>query len=384
MNCYKLGLIAACAWALVGCNTSKAVDVPAKLVSIKPVLEINKLWSESLGGGAEYLRLGLQPAVSQGVLYAAGYKGEVIALRSDNGRRVWQVNTKLLLSSGPAVGEGMVIVGGTDGGLLAFAADTGEQRWRSQLSSEPLSRALIAKGVVVVRTVDGRLLGLNALDGSVRWTYEGTVPKLSLRGTAPPVLAASANAVLEGFDDGKLVALDIANGDLLWAATIDTPSGRTELDMLADIDAAPAVEGKDVFVVGYHGKVAMLDLDNGQVWWSKEASSYRGFVLGDKALYLANASGEVTALRRTDGNSQWQQSALLHRALTAPVELNDSLVVGDFEGYLHWLDKQDGSLQARASTDGERITNAPVVAEGRIYVQTDGGKVMAFATKPRG
>ncbi|MGD9841799.1 MAG: outer membrane protein assembly factor BamB [Steroidobacteraceae bacterium] len=384
MNWYKLALITTSLWVLAGCDNSKAVDVPAELVDIKPVLQIKRLWSSSLGGGANRLRLGLQPSVANGVLYAADYKGEVLALTAATGKRVWLNKTKLALSAGPVVGEDLVVVGSVDGELLALSLTTGQERWRHQMASEMLSKALVANGTVVVRTVDGRLQGLNSSDGSVRWTYEGVVPKLSLRGTAPPVLAEAANAVVAGFDDGKLVAVDIQTGDILWSVAIDTPSGRTELARLADIDAAAAVSNKDVFVAGYQGKVAMLDLDNGQTWWSKDASSYRGFGLDDSVLYLSKASGEITALRRTDGNEQWQQSALLHRGLTAPVVLENSLVVGDYEGYLHWLSKVDGSIQARAKTDGERITNAPIVAEGRIFVQTDGGKLVAFQTKPKG
>ena len=380
----KFGWLALCLSVLTACSSTKAVDTPAKLVKINPELEVNRLWSESLGGGAENFRLGLQPAVNAGVVYAAGYKGSVVALNAENGSRVWQAKTGQALSSGPSVGEGLVVVGGTDGLLLALSIEDGQVRWRYQLSSEPLSKVLVTQQVVIVRTVDGRLLGLNAADGTVRWSYEGSVPKLSLRGTARPVLAEAVGAVIEGFDDGKLVALDVKTGDLLWSVTVDSPSGRTELDRLADIDAAAAVLDRDVFVAGYNGKVAMLDVSNGQTWWEKAASSYRGFGVDSQTLYLSTAKGEVTALRRNDGFQQWQQSALLYRALTAPVELNDSLVVGDFEGYLHWLNKADGSLQARVSTDGERITNAPVVAEGRVYVQTDGGKLIAFEAKPKG
>jgi len=380
----KFGWLALCLSVLAACSSTKAVDTPAKLVKINPELEVNRLWSESLGGGAENFRLGLQPAINAGVVYAAGYKGSVVALNAENGSRVWQAKTGQVLSSGPAVGEGLVVVGGTDGLLLALSIEDGQVRWRYQLSSEPLSKVLVTQQVVIVRTVDGRLQALNAADGTVRWSYEGSVPKLSLRGTARPVLAEAVGAVIEGFDDGKLVALDVKTGDLLWSVTVDSPSGRTELDRLADIDASAAVLDRDVFVAGYNGKVAMLDVSNGQTWWEKAASSYRGFGVDSQTLYLSTAKGEVTALRRNDGFQQWQQSALLFRALTAPVELNDSLVVGDFEGYLHWLNKTDGSLQARVSTDGERITNAPVVAEGRVYVQTDGGKLIAFEAKTKG
>jgi outer membrane protein assembly factor BamB len=57
--------------------------------------------------------------------------------------------------------------------------------------------------------------------------------------------------------------------------------------------------------------------------------------------------------------------------------------VGDFEGYLHWLDKSTGVIVARQKTDGVRITNAPISSEQGIYVQTDSGKLLAFRSASR-
>ena len=381
MNTRRLaGLMMAVALALTACN-SKSVDPPAELVDIKPTLKIKKLWSEGLGGGAENLRLGLQPMVLNGVVYAAAHDGEVVALSEDKGKRLWRVKTKLQLSAGPAVADGLLVVGSVNGKLVALDAATGEQRWQQQLSSEILSKAAIGNGVVVVHTVDSRLQALNASDGSLRWNSEEAAPKLSLRGTATPIIASSL--VLCGFDNGRLAALDVSTGDQQWNVAIDTPSGRTELDKLADIDSPVTVSGRDVFVAGYQGKVAMLDMDNGQVWWSKDASSYRGFGLDDDTLFLTRANGMVSALRRNDGNTTWDQDVLHQRVLTAAIPSGDSVVVGDYEGYVHWLSKADGSVQARAKTDGERITNAPVVADGRVFVQTDGGKLIAFEATPK-
>jgi outer membrane protein assembly factor BamB len=368
--------------ALSACDSGKAVDPPAKLVDIKPTLEVKKLWSDSLGGKAVSLRLGLQPSIVGGVVYVASHKGEVTALTAAQGKVVWRINTKLELAAGPAAADGLVVVGSSNGEVLALEAATGKQRWRHQLSGEMLSKALIAQNVVVARTVDGRLHALNASDGSVKWVVEEPVPKLTLRGTAMPILANQS--VIEGFDNGRLLAVELSSGDTLWSATINSPVGRTELDRLADVDAPAAFTGKDVFVAGFQGRVAMLDADNGQVWWSKDASSYRGFGLDDSMLYLTRANGLIAALRRTDGSQQWEQAALRQRGLTAPAVIGNSLVVGDYEGYVHWLSRVDGSVQARAKTDGDRITNTPVVADGRVFVQTDGGKLIAFETKPKG
>ena len=58
-------------------------------------------------------------------------------------------------------------------------------------------------------------------------------------------------------------------------------------------------------------------------------------------------------------------------------------MVGDFEGYLHWLDKATGEIVARQKTDGERITNAAVTTDAGVFVQTDSGKLLAFKSQPK-
>ncbi len=382
MSRSRLALMAMLGLVLSACDNSKAVDPPAELVEIEPVLQVKQLWSDSLGGKSDHLRLGLQPSVVNNVVYAAGFNGEGLALNADTGRPLWRIRPRMELSAGPAAADGLVVVGSANGELVALEADSGKQRWRQQLSGEMLSKALIGHGLVIARTVDGRLQAVNAADGTVRWSIEEPIPRLTLRGTAAPILAGEA--VIAGFDNGKLVAVDAGTGDLLWNVTVSAPAGRTELDRLADVDAPAAASGKDVFVAGFNGRVAMLDLDNGQIWWARDASSYRGFGLDDSIMYLTQSNGVIAALRRTDGNQQWETQALRQRVLTAPAIMGESLVVGDFEGYLHWLSKTDGKLQARAKTDGERITNVPLVVDGRLYVQTDGGRLIAFEATPRG
>lgn len=370
------------ALAVAACDNSKDVDPPAELVDFAPKLRIQKLWSESLGGKSDRLRLALQPTVSEGVVYAASHNGEVMALTADSGKRLWRAKTKLPLSAGPGVGEGLVVVGANDGWLVALDAQTGKERWRQLTTGEVLARPLIARGSVIVRTVDGRLHALNAADAKTRWTVEEAMPRLSLRGTAPPLLAD--NVVVAGFDNGRLIGVDVNTGDTLWNVSVDTPSGRTELDRLIDIDAAAHIAGKDIYVVGFQGRLAMLELDTGQIWWAKDASSYRGFGMDENELYITDANSVISALRRVDGSPQWEQNALRRRGLTAPALDNEALVVGDFEGYVHWLNKENGEVLARAKTDGERITNAPISGDGRVFVQTDGGKLIAFQTRPTG
>lgn len=367
---------------LAACGDSKDVDPPAELVDIDAQLKVQRAWSYSFGGKADRLRLALRVAVVDGVAYAAGYDGEAVALSADTGRKLWSVKTKLPLSAGPGVGAGVVVMGASDGNLLALDAQTGVERWRKRMSSEVLAAPVVTGDIVIVRTVDGRLTALSAADAEQRWVVEQNVPRLSLRGTAPPYV--SGDLVIAGFDNGRVVAVELATGDTIWDTVVGAPSGKNELERLVDIDAPVRVVGDDVFVTGFQSRVAMLARNSGQIWWARDFSSYRGFNLADDEMIASSSEGLVVAMRRSDGGVVWEQPALRQRALTAPAIDGDVLVVGDFEGYLHWLNRRDGQLMARAKADGERITNPPIAADGRVYVQTDGGKVLAFKVAPKG
>ena len=362
--------------ALTGCGDDKEIDPPAELVKITAKRDVHRMWSASLGRRFGTVASRLRPTVIDGVVYTASHDGEVVAMSADKGQRSWSAKTKLPLSAGPEVGAGLVVVGSSDGDIIALDASNGAQRWKQQIASELLARPLIVNDLVIIRTVDGHIEALSATDGSTRWAVDEQVPRLTLRGTAPPVLAG--DRIIAGFDNGKVLAIDPRNGDVLWDAIINAPRGRTELERLADIDAPPRVSGDDVFVVGFQGRVAMLALDSGQIWWARDASSYRGFTMDDENLYLTNADSVVVAMRRSDGAVQWEQAAMKRRSLTAPALDGDALVVGDFEGYLHWLDKATGEIVAREKTDGERITNAAVTSDAGVFVQTDSGKLLAF------
>ena len=247
-----------------------------------------------------------------------------------------------------------------------------------ELGGEVLSAPAVAAEAVVVRTVDGRLHALALADGRPLWREEQAVPRLTLRGAAAPVIVG--NAAVCGFDNGRTIAVDVRSGELLWESLVAPARGRTELERLVDIDSAVKVSGADVFVAGFQGRVAMLALDNGQSWWSREISSHRGLDIDDDRVYVSTSDGDVVALRRRTGVEEWRQDALRRRGLSGPAAIDGLVVVGDSEGYLHWLDAVNGAFVARSKAGG-RVTNAPQVAGELLVVQDDDGRVSAF--RPR-
>jgi len=202
---------------------------------------------------------------------------------------------------------------------------------------------------------------------------------LSLRGTSAPV--NFSNAVLCGFDDGKVSAYDVSNGPLLWETMLTPAGGRTEIEKIMDIDAPMVILGNELYVGSYQGALGAMALESGDIIWVTEASVYAGIAVDDNAVFVSEADGTVMALSRFTGREIWKKENLLYRNPTAPVIMDDSIVIGDLEGYLHWLDKTSGEIQERINIGKSKISNAPLVLNNSIYVLTDSGDLVSVEKK---
>jgi outer membrane protein assembly factor BamB len=376
----RVAAVVALAVALVACAGRKEKgEPPAKLVEFEPTLTIDKIWSHKVGGKSERLRLGLRPATDGARIFAGAYDGQIASFDAATGDKVWSVKTNLPLTAGPGFGDGLLAFGTADGDLLAIDAATGEERWRQAIGSEVLAAPAIGTGVVVVRTVDGRLRGFSAANGSMVWTAEQNLPTLTLRGnTAPRV---SGPLVVSGFNNGRVAAYEVADGDPAWEVAIANPTGRSELERLVDVSAGLQIVGNDVYVVGYHGRAVGIDLETGVVLWQQELSSYAGLGADINNVYVTSDFDAVVALERQSGTQLWRQEALRLRDVTAPTRYANTVVVGDYEGYLHWLSPDNGEFLARERAAGQRISGAPLVVGENVYVQGDDGTIAAFTVR---
>jgi len=366
-----------------GCSKDKDVEPPAKLVKFPAKLPVKELWGDKVGGGKKQvkLRLGLGPAVDNNLVFAASDKGELVAANLENGHQVWVKKFKRMqFSAGPAAGLGLVVVGSTKGWVIAVEGASGKELWRTRVNSELLSAPAISAKVVVIRSVDGRLHGFDAGNGKELWSVEQQVPRLSLRGTAIPVIAK--DIVVCGFDNGKVMAVSLNTGDTVWDSALATPHGRTELDRLVDVDSSVSIVGENVFATGYQGRTAMLALDSGQIWWAHDMSSYRGLAVDDENLFVTQSDGIVVALRQRDGSEIWRNDKLKRRGLSAPAVTSTAIAVADYQGYLHWLDKSTGVLVARERVAKFRVSSPLVAVQDTVLVLTDSGKLAAYRATP--
>jgi len=349
---------------------------PNKLVDFRQTIKVKRLWSASVGGKSDFLRVALRPTGDGNRIYAAGHDGVVSAFDPVSGKQIWRTKLRTDLTVGPGVGEGRVVVVSKDGFAITLDAATGDLQWRVDVQGESLARPIVSGETVLLQTIDNRMRALSIYDGRSLWSLEQSTPSLTMRGSADPVVVG--NTVIGGFDNGRLVAANVETGDVVWEAMLSPPKGRSDLDRLSDIDGPIAVVGPDVYASGYQGRLAAVASESGQILWGRDVSSYVGVSADWNSVYTVRDGGEIVALSRREGNELWRNDDLLRREPTLPVAFHTTVAVGDFEGYVHFFSNLSGEPVARVKLGGAAITNAPVVLADRLYVQSDAGKLAAF------
>ncbi len=373
--------------ALGGCTTIKGwfggnkvkQNEPAELTDFTASAQVSKLWSAQAGKGEKRLGVRQRPAVADGRVYAAAVEGGVRAFDLRSGKPVWHYESELLLGGGPGAGEGLVVIGGMEGDVIALDAATGAEKWKAKVSNEVIAAPAIGNGLVVVRSNDGRVTAFDAASGERRWFFTKELPVLTVRGNGTPTLGPGY--VFVGNDDGTVTAISMTEGSELWTQTVGQAEGRSELERMADVDGSPVLDGTTLYATSYKKETLAIDAPSGRPLWTKDNGGVGGLGLSPDRVVLADPGGTVWALDRATGAAMWQQAGLVRRNLSAPAVQGDYAVVGDFDGYVHWLKLSDGTFAARSRVGGDPVLAQPVVSDGILIVQNTEGELTAFEVK---
>ncbi len=384
---------------LAGCHSFKKENVqpPTTLAKdFKPTVQVTRVWRSSIGDGAGDSGVRLRPAVVDGVLYADSTDGKLAALDASTGKTIWSKSSRThgwfgwgdakrkdaLYAGGPAVAGDLLAVGTLDGHVYGVNAKDGSPRWEAELKSEVLATPVIVGDLVVVRTSDGRIYGLDSSSGSRRWVYDqGNVPLLSLRGNGPMLTASGV--LFFGSDDGKLVALRLDNGSKLWEQKLSGGEGRTEIDRLDDVDGAILLDGTTLYAAAYHGKLMAVDGPSGRPLWSHPFSTFDSLAVSGNAIFGVDDQSQVWAFDKSGGADMWKNAALKYRWVTGPAVQGNYVVVGDLDGYVHWLQTGDGALAARERLSRKAIRAQPLVVGDVVYVEDVEGRIGAYRLTAR-
>jgi len=365
---------------LISCTSSPSpILPPVALGALTNQVNVNLLWTQRFGDGVADNYLKFQPVAYRDSIIYLDYEGRLTSVKKISGLENWYTEFNLPVSSQMLIYQNKVIFGTSQGELVMAHLNDGKIIWQVQLSSEILSTAAVSDGVLVVNTVDGFLYGLDVTTGNQRWLYNRTVPVLTLRGSSSPVI--NNGIVLNGFANGKLIALTLQSGQVIWDTTIALPSGSTEIERIIDINIIPVVKDDLVYIATYQGRLAAVELSTGKIVWSRELSVYNDIKVDAFRVYVTANDSQIWALDRNNGATLWKQNALLRRNISGPALFKDQLVVGDFNGYLHWLSRKDGKLLSRVKI-GEQVTTNNSADDVDDYFDTHISKVANILSIP--
>lgn len=374
---YALPLACAMTALLAACSATKDERrVPTPLVDIKPVLNIEQAWKASVGKAGRYL---FTPVAFGDMVFAAGANGTVAKIDAKTGLDVWRTKLKDDLSAGVGSDGNLTAVGGLKGSVYALGPD-GKELWTAVAPGEIVSPPLVGNDLVIVRTIDGKVVAFNAQTGEQKWVFQVRAVPLNLRVAAGMTFAGN-QAVLAGFPGGTFAAINLQTGDAYWQTPVSFPKGVTEVERINDVTGAPSLVGAQTCAVTFQGRIGCFDANSGRSVWEKAFSSDSGLAADDQTVAAGDDWSVVNAFRAADGVPLWKSDKLKNRQVSVPYILGRTVVVGDFEGYVHFLETSKGELVGRAKTDGSGISAAPVLAGDTLVVQTKDGGLFGF--RPR-
>jgi outer membrane protein assembly factor BamB len=362
---------------MTACSSTKDERrVPTPLTEFKPVLNVQQVWKASVGKAGRYL---FSPVAVGNFVYAAGANGSVAKIDAQTGKDVWRIKIGSDLSAGVGSDGTLTAVGALKGQVYVLD-ESGKQLWKNTAPGEIISPPLVGNGFVVVRTVDGQITAFNAQTGEQKWVYRNRAVPLNLRVSAGMTFAGG-QAVLAGFPGGTFAAINVQTGDTFWETPVSYPKGVTEVERINDVTGPPTLVDAQTCAVTFQGQVGCFDANSGRPLWEKAFSSTSGIAQDESTVVGADDWSVVNAFDATSGKQLWTNDKLKNRELSVPFLLGHAAVMGDYQGFVHFLSRDDGTLVARMPTDGTAITAAPVVAGETLVVQTHDGDIYGF--RPR-
>lgn len=371
----RLGAVVAAAFVaasmMVGCSSSTRPK-PTPLQPLEAKIAGRQVWQARV----EAPRFPLRVAVAGGAFHVAGGDGSVMALRAEDGQELWRVAVGTPLSAGVGSDGRFAGVVTRDNELVVI--ERGAVRWRKALPARVVTPPLVAGERVFVMSVDRVVHAFDALDGRRLWMLQRPGEALTL--AQPGVLAAFRNTLLVG-QGPRLLGVDPLRGLVQWDVAIASPRGTNEVERLADLVGPLQRSGDRVCARSFQAGVGCADAARGVALWSRNVGGI-GPVGGDaERVFGADASGRLTAWRASGGDVLWSSEVLLHRGLGGALGVGSSVVVGDLEGWVHFLAADSGEPQLRLPTDGSAVLGAPVLAGTTVLVATLNGGIFAF--RPR-
>ncbi len=295
----------------------------------------NRLWradtkakhdrSTNVGGGL---------AFDGGTLYASTGRGDALAYDAATGKRRWRGSVGTAARAAPTVADGRLFIPTIDDQLVALATDDGRRLWAYQATNADTSllglpAPAYSDGLLVAGFGSGELICLRGAGGSVAWAdslaaTRGRNSLIDLSAIRGMPLIQGGQVFATGLG-GLTVSLDLRSGRRLWERDV----GSAETPWLA---------GDWLFLLSLDNEVVAMNRNDGTVAWvtplqkfqnpAKQRGPVRwvGPVLVGDRLVLASSLKSAVAVSPYTGKLLGQQD-LSGPASVSPVVADGTIYI---------------------------------------------------------
>ena len=276
------------------------------------------------------------------IFYASIY-GEVIALDTKKYNFLWSFTHNTQITSGIVFEKGFLFFVDYDGYLISLNSK-GIMEWKA-FAGEVFSHPLIINDNLILKTSSNDFISFNIIDGSVNWKYQ--VPKSPLPTRSWGGISHSEGIIYSGVGSGKVVAINLSSGTLVWETTYSSPKGVSEIERSNDTTSDVIIDDFAVYTVSSNGDISAINKSDGSILWKRPLSSFQGLVLNEDNLFITHNSGAIYCINKISQKVLWRNSDLIGRDVSRGFVFKNYLIVSDYEGYVHFININDGLINSR-------------------------------------
>ncbi|MCF2903486.1 PQQ-binding-like beta-propeller repeat protein [Octadecabacter sp. CECT 8868] len=360
---------------------------PALSTTLAPVFSTN------IGqGNTRRLRITADPIVASGRIFTLDAESQVVAT-STAGESLWSRSLKpdtdnaRDASGGGLAAAGSVILATTGfGEVVALDGATGGEIWRQDLDAPGTSAPTIVGDLAYVVARDGRAWAIELGSGRVRWTVSTTAPTANFSGGAGA--AVNSDVAIFPFPTGEVLAAFPEGGLRRWSTVVSGQRPGSAASNVSDIAGDPVIDGNRVYVGNVSGRVVALEIANGDRLWTATEGAVGPVWPAGGSVFLVNDIGELVRLDADTGEAIWrvempgfvenrerrQKTRFAHYG---PIIAGNRLIVASGDGLIRQFDPASGALVGTIEIAGGAASN-PIVANGTLYVVSARGQLVAF------
>ncbi len=351
-----------------------------------------KVWTASVAGSTNRMRLASAPVVGSGKLFAEGTDGVIVAFDKATGAKLWtrgeddmtKDQAPSAFGGGVSYEAGKLYATNGVGDVKAVNAETGEVIWKVKPAGPMRGSPTIAFGQLFVMTQDNQIISLNINDGSLMWDESGSNTQSGVFGVAAP--AAGQGTIVAGYSSGELSAYRYENGRTLWSDALARTNISTTVGSITDIDADPIIDSGRVYALGQGGRMAAYELVTGQRIWELNLAGISTPAIAGEWIFTLTDDARLLAISRSSGRVRWITQLQRYKDeedkkgpifWTGPVLAGGHLWVASSRGEMWKVSAGEGSASLFADI-GQPVSLPPLVADGMLYLMDDAGTIHAW------